>query len=67
MACRKNVYKVNGLLGRKEDEEERKKIRTKRKAFPQLCGKTNKKKGFLASMRKSQTGITANYKRFVKE
>ena len=45
VACRKNVYKVNGLLGKKEDddeeEEERKKIRTKRKAFPQLCGKAN--------------------------
>ena len=44
--CRKNVYKVNCLLGKKEDEEEeeRKKNPGQRgKAFPQLCRKANKK------------------------
>ena len=61
VACRKNVYKLNGLFGEEEEEEEKnqdkkndffalmrkskKKIRTKRKAFSHLCEKSNETYG----------------------
>ena len=60
VACRKKCTKSMAFGGKKEDveeEEEGKKSEQKERLFRVLCGKAknlNKKKGFSATMRKSQ-------------